>query len=299
MDITQLNYFITLARKLNFSETARMHGVPQPSISRSIVDLEGKLGVPLFIRSRHSVTLTREGEAFLPFAVQITELAEKAAFTVEQVHLGSPGYLSIAALPTVSGVLTRCLSRFSGQYPDVMVDITQNTGLEQNRALEEKRFDFYFVQQSMLPEGEEIESLVTHRDRLVLVVPKGHPLAKGPVEFGRIRQERLILLAEKQSPFIYQAILELFHRHATLPRVMQRYDKAETVILSVGAGLGITILPAGLVRTFPNPNVEMVELPGGEMELTYVMAWSKELSNPSARLFLQSARAFFCEEEKS
>ena len=80
---------------------------------------------------------------------------------------------------------------------------------------------------------------------------------------------------------------------------MQRYDKAETVILSVGAGLGITILPAGLVRTFPNPNVEMVELPGEEMELTYVMAWSKELSNPSARLFLQSARAFCCEEEQS
>lgn len=296
MDITQLKYFITLARRLNFSETARIHGVPQPSISRSIVDLEAKLGVPLFIRSRHSVTLTREGEAFLPFAVQITELAEKAAFAVEQVHLGCPGYLSIAALPTVSGILTRCLSKFSAQYPDVMVDITQNTGSEQNRALEERRFDFYFVQQSMLREGDEIESMVTHHDRLVLVVPKGHCLGGGLTDFGQIRQERLILLAEKQSPHIYREIMELFHRHATLPRVMQRYDKAETVILSVGAGLGITILPAGLVRTFPNPNVETVELPGDEMELTYVMAWPKELNNPSAKLFLEVAKSFFSEE---
>ena len=297
MDLTQLKYFITLARRLNVSETARIHGVPQPSISRSMVDLENKLGVPLFIRSRHSVTLTREGEAFLPFAVQITELAEKAAFTVEQVHLGCPGYLSIAALPTVSGVLTQCLSRFSGQYPDVMVDITQNTGLEQNRAMEEKRFDFYFVQQSMLSDSTERESMVIHRDRLVLVVPKGHRLTEGPAGFGQIRQERLILLAEQQSPAVYQAILELFHRHATLPRVMQRYDKAETVILSVGAGLGVTILPAGLVQTFPNPNVEMVELEGPGLELTYVMAWAKELSNPSARLFLEVARSFFEEND--
>ena len=62
MDITQLKYFITVARTLNFSEAARRMGVTQPLISHHVNELEKQLGGKLFTRSRHNVTLTEAGE---------------------------------------------------------------------------------------------------------------------------------------------------------------------------------------------------------------------------------------------
>ena len=68
MDITQLKYFITVARTLNFSEAARRMGVTQPLISHHVNELEKQLGGKLFTRSRHKVTLTEAGERTIRYA---------------------------------------------------------------------------------------------------------------------------------------------------------------------------------------------------------------------------------------
>lgn len=296
MEITQLRYFITLANTLNFSETARIHAVPQPTISRSIMDLEHKLEVPLFTRTKREVQLTREGRTLLPFAQDVVKTWERASFLVRQVSMGCPGTVSIAALPTSGYSLMRLLEEFSRRYPEVMIDIAQNTGLEQNRALMNNRFDFHFLQSNMLPEGEQMEHMVTHRDETVMLVPKGHPLASKPLDFYQLNFQRIIMLSEEQSPQLYRQVVQMFARHGLTPRVAQRYDKAETIVLSVTAGLGISFLPRGLVQAFNPSGVEMISLPGENLELTYVMAWPKLQNNPSARLFLEVARECFGQE---
>ncbi len=89
MDITQLRYFISVAQTLNFTEAARRSGVTQPLISHHIVELEKQLGGKLFLRSRHQVTLTDAGRRFLPAAVEIVELADKAVFQFHQDQQGN------------------------------------------------------------------------------------------------------------------------------------------------------------------------------------------------------------------
>ena len=297
MEITQLRYFITLARTLNFSETARIHGVPQPTVSRSIVDLEHKLEAQLFTRTKREVQLTREGETLLPFAQDMVKTWERASFLVRQVSTGCPGAVSIAAVPTSGYALMRLLETFSRRYPDVMIDIAQNTGMEQSRALLNSRFDFHFIQSNMLPEGDQMDHMVTHRDETVLLVPKGHALTRGPLDLFQLNFQRIIMLAEGQSLLLHRQVVRMFARHGLTPRVAQRYDKAETVILSVSAGLGVSFLPRGLVQVFNPSEVEMISLPGEDMELTYVMAWPKQQDNPSARLFLEVARECFAGQD--
>ncbi len=102
MDIENLKYFISVAQLLNFSEAARQNNVPQPKISRSILELETQLGAKLFFRTNRDVSLTREGETFLPYAIDLVDLAAKASDMVEQVHNGRTGYLSIATVSTTS-----------------------------------------------------------------------------------------------------------------------------------------------------------------------------------------------------
>ena len=62
MDIENLRYFISVAQLLNFSEAARQNNVPQPKISRSILELETQLKAKLLFRTNRDVSLTGEGE---------------------------------------------------------------------------------------------------------------------------------------------------------------------------------------------------------------------------------------------
>lgn len=57
----KLEYFVTLAECLSFTQTAARHNVSQTAISQYIASLEERLGVKLFQRNQRSVSLTEPG----------------------------------------------------------------------------------------------------------------------------------------------------------------------------------------------------------------------------------------------
>jgi DNA-binding transcriptional LysR family regulator len=64
MDLDWLEDFAALAENGNFSRAAEMRHVTQPAFSRRIRALEDWVGVPLFRREPHGITLTAAGEEF-------------------------------------------------------------------------------------------------------------------------------------------------------------------------------------------------------------------------------------------
>ncbi len=293
MDIENLKYFISVAQFLNFSEAARQNNVPQPKISRSILELETQLNAKLFLRTNRDVSLTLEGETFLPYAIDIVDMAAKASDMVDQVHSGWKGYLSIATVSTTSRTLASFLSVFSMQYPDIMIDITQNTGKTQAMAMMENRYDFHFTHLSMLPKDGRLDYIVTHRDKLVLVVPKGHRLTQGELDFDKLFQEKFIMISPPESPQLYSKVMDICAAHKAIPRIIHRYDKAESVLLSVGSGLGVSILPMGLTQAFLSDAVEVISLGNEGHEIEYVCAWPKQSKNPCSKIFLDVIREYF------
>ncbi len=293
LEIEDLKYFISVAQLLNFSEAARQNNVPQPKISRSILELETQLKAKLFARTNRDVSLTPEGETFLPYAIDLVDMAAKASDMVDQVHSGRTGYLSIATVSTTSRTLASILSVFSTQYPDIMIDITQNTGKAQALAMMENRFDFHFAHLTMLPKDGRLDYVVTHRDKLVLVVPKGHRLAQDKLDFNKLFQEKFIMISQPESPQLYSKVMEVCTAHNTIPKIIHRYDKAESVLISVGSGLGVSILPMGLTRAFLPDAVDVIPLDQEGLEIDYVCAWPKQSKNPCSRIFLEVVREFF------
>lgn len=293
MDIAQLKYFISVAQTLNFTEAARRNGMTQPSISHHINELERQLGTTLFIRSRRSVAMTEAGREFLPYALEMVELAEKAQFQVRQLEDGRVGHLSIAALTTSSAILSRCLSAFSTKYPDITVDINFTSGRSQVMAMNERKYDFHFAVQEMVPTGETFDSLVTHTDHLCVAIPRDHPLAAKPLDFSAFADERFIAVSESDGPALYNGIMQVCRNRGYSPRISCQYDRAEAVLLSVGAGLGISIIPEALSKVFYSENVCFTRIPGDDTLRTYVMAWRRDISNPSALLFRETVQELF------
>src|ERR1700733_3368249 len=77
IDLRKLRYFLAVAHHLNFGRAAEELPLAQPALSRAIRALETDLGVALFKRDHHQVTLPPAGTALVREAE--TLLARAAA----------------------------------------------------------------------------------------------------------------------------------------------------------------------------------------------------------------------------
>ena len=74
--IRALDYFAAAAAQKSFSGAARVRGVSVPAVARMIKALEDHLGITLFERSAHGLTLTAGGASYLEAcAPLVAELA--------------------------------------------------------------------------------------------------------------------------------------------------------------------------------------------------------------------------------
>ena len=108
----------------NFTRAATMLLSSQPSVTRSIQNLESELGCRLFIRSRHGVTLTPEGEMLYRY---VAPACERILRGEEELGLSlglHGGAVSVGATETaLHCLLLDRLALFQKEHPDVKIRI--------------------------------------------------------------------------------------------------------------------------------------------------------------------------------
>lgn len=117
MDIRVLNYFLLTAREENITRAAERLHLTQPTLSRQLKALELELGVSLFERHHHSVSLTNEGLLFRRRAQDIVDMATRAKDEVQsaseitgEIAIGCSELQSMAELAQIMGA-------FQHQHP--------------------------------------------------------------------------------------------------------------------------------------------------------------------------------------
>ena len=300
MHLNQIKSFITVSQVLNFTNAARQNGVPQSTISRQINDLEQQLGVKLFYRTKRDVRLTQEGWAFLPYAQEILDAAKKGAFAVRQLHEGAEGRLSIATIDDSDQFLAMCLQEFSRKYPGIIVDLTYVSHGEPLQSEVDDPYDFHFHYLDMIPDSEEYEIRETHTTQLCFVLSKtGHtdmPEADDDTDFvdgfdfSSLPHQKFILISEEENPILYMQIMNYCQTHRFTPQIANRFSDIKSVLLSVGSGLGISILPlktTEILSALPQTGIQVTHIGDESYAITCAVAWKKSLLNPAAELFLQ------------
>lgn len=300
MHLNQIKSFITVSQVLNFTNAARQNGVPQSTISRQINDLEQQLGVKLFYRTKRDVRLTQEGWAFLPYAQEILDAAKKGAFAVRQLHEGAEGRLSIATIDDSDQFLAMCLQEFSRKYPGIIVDLTYVSHGEPLQSEVDDPYDFHFHYLDMIPDSEEYEIRETHTTQLCFVSSKtGHTDMAKPdddtdfvdgFDFSSLPHQKFILISEEENPILYMQIMNYCQTHRFTPQIANRFSDIKSVLLSVGSGLGISILPlktAEILSALPQTGIQVTPIDDESYAITCAVAWKKSLLNPAAELFLQ------------
>lgn len=299
MDINQLKYFISVAQTLNFSEAARRNGLTQPSISHHISELEKQLDTQLFVRDKRSVILTDTGKAFLPRAEEVVDLVQKSAIHLKKMETGESGQLTVSSLTTASSMLSRCLSVFNKMYPDISVDVRFTSGRGQTMMMNEAKYDIHFSITEMVPGGDTFDTIGIGTDRLCLALPASHPLAgefrRTGVDFSRLTHERFIACSQNDGPALYKQIMKVCAEQGYRPNIVNQCDRTEAALLSVGAGLGVSVLPQAMRDVFYSENVAFFPLESESAQRSYVIAWHKPILNPAVRLFVDTVRPLFGE----
>jgi DNA-binding transcriptional LysR family regulator len=130
MDLADVSLFRTIASVGSLSAAARQMGTTPMSVSRRLAGLEAELGARLFHRTTRSLSLTPEGEAFLPHAVALIEARDSALDSVSSSGSGLSGVLKMTA-PNVIGhsVVVPVVAKLIADNPALRVDLTLSDGV--------------------------------------------------------------------------------------------------------------------------------------------------------------------------
>lgn len=172
----QLKTFITLAEVKNFTKTADILHLSQPSVSLHIKNLEKEFQTKLFIRSPKELQMTPTGELLYDRAKKMIALYEQTKQDILEHHDCVKGILKIGASFTIGEyVLPTFLCALQNDYPELQLEVIIGNTKEIVELVRTYQTHIGLI------EGQTNEKeLVVYpfmQDELVIVASNDHPLA--------------------------------------------------------------------------------------------------------------------------
>jgi len=238
--------FIKAVETGSFTKAAEELGYTQSAISQMVHSLEKELSTTLILRSRKGISLTPDGEEFMPFIRNIynshRELAEKS----KEMEGLQNGLIRIGAFSSVTcHWLPMLIKEFKQQYPTVQFELQQGNYTVNVNWIKEGIVDFGFVNSQSIP---NLTTVTLQEDEMLVVLPAKHPLTlKHNVSIEELTNEPYILLDEG----IINDPLTIFEERDFKPNIQYRVFDPYAITSMVEQGLGVSILPKLLLTKSP------------------------------------------------
>lgn len=130
IDLADTAVLVEAVEQGSLSAAGRRLGIAPMAASRRLAALEAELGVRLVNRTTRSLSLTPEGEAFLPHARAMLAHAADARAAVSPAEAGVFGVLRIAAsIPFGRKILTPVLAGFLRDHPRLRAELRLSDGI--------------------------------------------------------------------------------------------------------------------------------------------------------------------------
>jgi DNA-binding transcriptional LysR family regulator len=121
--------FVRVIEAGSFSVAAKQLQVGQPAVSKTIVQLEDRLGVRLLLRSTHGLTPTEAGRTFYERAKRAIEEAEAAELAARGADSALTGRLRVVIAVTFARLhVLPHLPKFLADHPALNIDILLQDG---------------------------------------------------------------------------------------------------------------------------------------------------------------------------
>jgi DNA-binding transcriptional LysR family regulator len=241
MELTQLEFFVSVVEAGSFSKAALRVYRTQPAVSIAIRRLEEEIGAPLFDRSQKTPTLTDAGQLVYDYALRMLALRDRAQNAVSELRSLERGRVRIGANESTSlYLLPQLILQYREKHPSVRVEIYRNVSEVLPREVLDRNVDFALL--AFEPEDKELETFPILDDRLVLILNPDHPLAKHEsVTIKELGNESF--LAHNVKSGSRHKVVETFAQHHTPLNIALELATVETVKRFVQLKIGLAFVP--------------------------------------------------------
>ena len=240
MDATDLKVFEAVARHGSMNRAAAELNTVQSNVTARVRALELELGVLLFQRHARGVKVTPAGRRMLPFSARISKLLSDAKAAARDDGIPS-GVLEVGTLETTAALrLPSVLASFTKAYPKVRPVVTTGTTCSLIEDVVECRLEGAFVAGPV--DHPDLQQESVFREELVLVT---HRSIRGIEDLSSINELKTIVFRVGCS---YRIRLDnLLSKAGVLVAQPLEFGSIEAILGCVAAGVGITLLPKGIV----------------------------------------------------
>lgn len=287
ISLKQVRYFIAAAELGQISHAAVELNVSQSAVTSAVQQLEQILGVKLFERNPSGVSLTADGNRFLPRARNVMAAVNEAVSVRASSNTVVSGTVRIGVTYTVSGYfLPQHYARFSRNYPNLTIDVYEASRSVIEQALLDGALDIGVVLTSNVERKDRLQTAELIRSRRRLWVPSDHRLLKVErVTLADVADEPMIMLTVDEAN---QTAGRYWAQVASRPNVIFRTSSLEAVRSMVASGIGVTILSDMVYRpwSLEGQRIETRTLEDPIPTMDVGLAWlsGSKMSPPAQRL---------------
>ena len=257
MQITlrQLQVFLAVARTENLSLASEHLAMSKSAVSQALTELEGRLGVALFERTRGRLLLSAEGRRLKPAADELMARTDD----LESLFSGrATGQLKLACTFTIGSFLLANLMRDFQAHAGWMPEMRIANTAEVAESLLSFSTDIAIVEGPVTSPHLITEPWV--KDEMVVVAPKGHRLTKGIATWEQLSRERWILREEGSSTRVFfDAQIGLYLSEHNIVANVNSFD---TIVGMLINGMGLTFISERILHDpFFGPHLRRVWCP--------------------------------------
>lgn len=296
MELNSLRYFISVADYLSFSKAAQHLYISQPALSYHISNLERELGVPLFVRNKRQISLTKAGQLLLEEARQICGHVDAAYDKISALSTFTADTLRFAFLEMlITPCFNRFISPFLKRYPSIhgVIERYSNNVLLDG-LLQKNTCDFAFTRAFLCDQygySENLSYRVVLWDSVSIVVPQNHPCARldSICDLSPLTGSTLLMLDKAVAGDCYESffkkVLQSHGFSITGPDYPLR--NMDDLLGQVAAGRGISIVPFYDSIDVAYNGVKLIRLTGDDVpNANIVLAWNRFAINENKEQFL-------------
>lgn len=270
MNIHSLRYFVTLARVRQYTRASEELCITQPSLSHAISQLENELGVKLFEKIGHKISLTRYGEEFLLYAEKTLSVLDDGVASIKRSAMGN-GIIRLGFVrPLGINYIPDLAAEFKRINGNKDIDFTFHSDVT-GRLLEDMekgKYDLLFCSQPQ--SSYNYTAVPVKRQRLVLITPKGHPLTAR-------KRKNIDLSATGQYPYICfdrnsgirDVVDEMLKKSDITPCIAYETEEDQVIAGLVAHGFGIAVVP--YMDILERLDVEVLNISSPEYERNFYM----------------------------
>lgn len=285
--------FLVLAHELNFTRSAEIMNITQPSFSKIISSLEDEVGCKLFLRDRRCVQLSDAGAAFYSHAEKLMREFNEGILQAKQAELGMKGCLRISFLNCcVEELLPELIAMFRARYPKIELSLYDGSQRQAIENLRSNAVDVALVGKQLgLNRLENCCFRTIYQDEYCVLVNKDHPLAE---------RDQVSLTEFESAPFLSVGFNHAYHSVTIsdinmiiracadcgfLPNIIRGANTLTNLPLMVECGLGVAFL-AEHMKKYASDNVRFLKLSDHKVYFTTVAAWRADNKSPALKNFL-------------